>query len=311
MAVTMQEVRAVLDPEEPDYEQAAQLGPDALPHLESLVREADPMLASKAAYLASLIPASQSVQVIRQAAQSIFPEVRVAAAAGVSNLRSEDAKSVLPTFLGDPDVGVRKFAARSEPVVAARAAVEELREVEPSAAEQTAHLSSLAFALNILALRLIEADRLDEASAVTQETVETYRQAAASGADLLWISEHLVGLSSHLAEVQHHDDTVATAQAAVDILRGAQPAVAQQTAYLSALAFAWNMLALRLMEAGRIAEAATAGHETVQAYRQAAAAGGADIPWINEHLRGLSAHLAAVGLHDVAAQAEELAASLQ
>jgi hypothetical protein len=36
MPVTMEQVRAFLDPEEPDYQQAAQLGPEALPHLEEL-----------------------------------------------------------------------------------------------------------------------------------------------------------------------------------------------------------------------------------------------------------------------------------
>jgi len=39
MAVTMAQVRAVLDPDEPDYGQAAKLGPQALAHLEKLVKE--------------------------------------------------------------------------------------------------------------------------------------------------------------------------------------------------------------------------------------------------------------------------------
>jgi hypothetical protein len=47
-------VRAALEPEEPDYAAAAQLGP-AVPHLQTLIQGDDPMLASKASYLASLI----------------------------------------------------------------------------------------------------------------------------------------------------------------------------------------------------------------------------------------------------------------
>ena len=44
------QVRKYLDPEEPDYKAAAAaLGAEALPVLESLVRGADPLLASKAA----------------------------------------------------------------------------------------------------------------------------------------------------------------------------------------------------------------------------------------------------------------------
>ena len=60
MPVTMQQVRLILDSEEPDYGLGAQLGAEALPHLETLVRSGNPMLASKAVYLASLIPEPRS-----------------------------------------------------------------------------------------------------------------------------------------------------------------------------------------------------------------------------------------------------------
>ena len=54
MSVTMKDVRTQLEPDEPDYAKAAQLGADAIPYLKELVNGPDTMLASKAAYLAVL-----------------------------------------------------------------------------------------------------------------------------------------------------------------------------------------------------------------------------------------------------------------
>jgi HEAT repeat protein len=115
MAVTMNDVRAALDPEEPDYPKAAQLGPDALPHLEVLVNSGDTMLASKAAYLASLIKDAKAAEIVGTAAQSDDPAVRVAAAAAASNLTPSGASAVLVELVGDPDPGVRKVARASVP----------------------------------------------------------------------------------------------------------------------------------------------------------------------------------------------------
>ncbi len=110
MAVTMEQVRAALDPEEPDYKEAAQLGTDALPHLEVLVESGDTMLAAKATYLASLIKGARAAEVVRQASQSADPVVRVAAAAASANLTAAAATSVLVNLVGDADFGVRKVA---------------------------------------------------------------------------------------------------------------------------------------------------------------------------------------------------------
>jgi hypothetical protein len=110
MAVTMKQVRAVLDPEEPDYQSAVALGPDALPHLDALVSSGDPMLASKATYLASLIQDQRSVDVVEKAARSDDPIVRVAAAAAAPNLAEAASASLLSALAADPDPGVRKVA---------------------------------------------------------------------------------------------------------------------------------------------------------------------------------------------------------
>jgi len=112
MPVTFDQVRAALDPEEPNYGIAAQLGPDAIPHLSQLVQGNDPMLASKAAYLASLIQSSQTDAVLTLAAQSTHETVRAAAAAGVRN-RDQVSVPLVDQLLRDQDSGVRKVTLRS------------------------------------------------------------------------------------------------------------------------------------------------------------------------------------------------------
>jgi hypothetical protein len=128
MPVTMKQVRAHLDPEEPDYSAAAQLGPDAIPHVVRLVQGTDPMLASKAAFLASLIQSNRSIAILEQAANSSRAEVRIAAAAGVRNLKRAPV-SLVDTLLKDPDVGVRKVTLRSieaQPMKGLKAKIEEI-----------------------------------------------------------------------------------------------------------------------------------------------------------------------------------------
>lgn len=113
MAVTMIDVRAQLEREEPNYNEAALLGPEALPHLEELVKGPDSMLASKAAYLASLIGGDRSVRVLEAAANSTDVIVRVATAAGLRNLPEQDASRILDRLATDKDLGVRKVAVNS------------------------------------------------------------------------------------------------------------------------------------------------------------------------------------------------------
>jgi HEAT repeat protein len=115
MAVSMEDVRAELDPEEPDYERAAQLGEDAVPHLLVLVEGEDVMLASKAAYLAGLIGGQMASDVVIAAAHSNDAAVRVAAASSTQHLSDEAAEAVLVDLVVDRDPGVRKVAHRAVP----------------------------------------------------------------------------------------------------------------------------------------------------------------------------------------------------
>jgi HEAT repeat protein len=113
MSVTMKDVRTHLEPDEPDYAKAAQLGADAIPYLKELVNGPDTMLASKAAYLASVIKTDNSISVLENAASSPEAIVRVAAASGLRNLSEENANRVSSLLIEDRDAGVRKVTLKS------------------------------------------------------------------------------------------------------------------------------------------------------------------------------------------------------
>jgi HEAT repeat protein len=113
MPITMQQVLARLDTDEPEYAALATLGPEVVPHLAVLVRGDDPGLASKAAYLASMIDTDDSTNVVEAAAASSHENVRVAAAAGLRNLAPAKAAPAAERLLDDADVGVRKQALRA------------------------------------------------------------------------------------------------------------------------------------------------------------------------------------------------------
>jgi HEAT repeat protein len=110
MNMSFEDVSQAIASEEPDYADASRLGPDALPHLQLIAENSDPMLASKAAYLASLIEDDGAVSVLETAAKRDDATVRVAAAAGVANLgdRRGRATKVIACLLSDADVGVRR-----------------------------------------------------------------------------------------------------------------------------------------------------------------------------------------------------------
>ena len=111
---SLEEVRRDLDKDELDYPAlASELGTGALPHLETLVTEDEPRIASKAAYLAALIAGPTSDQVVGLAARSRHDVVRVAAAAALAALPAEKAGGIGEELLRDPDVGVRARAAKS------------------------------------------------------------------------------------------------------------------------------------------------------------------------------------------------------
>lgn len=134
MAVTNEQVRAVLDRDEPDYEEAAnQLGPEALPLLQRFVEAGDPNLAAKAAYLAGRIGDPAAAPILELAASSADPGVRAAAASGAQHIGMA-TEPVLLTLLDDDDPAVRKTALKAiqpQPSEDLLAKLQVLQEVEP------------------------------------------------------------------------------------------------------------------------------------------------------------------------------------
>jgi HEAT repeat protein len=113
MPVTMSDVLAEIDKDEPEYPEAAKkLGGEALPLLEQILEAQDPMRASKAAYLAALIGGTDAAPVLEKAASHGDARVRVAAAHALG-AATGPPPALLERLLDDADPGVRKVALRS------------------------------------------------------------------------------------------------------------------------------------------------------------------------------------------------------
>ena len=108
------ELRAALDRDELDYPAlAAEAGPESMADLEALVAEDEPRIASKAAYLASLVDADNSDRVVDLAARSRHDVVRASAAAALETLPHERAEPIASQLLADADAGIRARAVKS------------------------------------------------------------------------------------------------------------------------------------------------------------------------------------------------------
>jgi hypothetical protein len=120
MAVTLDQVITGLMPDEPRYGRlATELGPDALPHLATLIQGDNLGLAAKAASLATLINDKRSLEVLSHAVESEHEVVRIAAAAGLWRLERFGIAPLLEPLLLDVQPSVRLNAAKSavrEPV---------------------------------------------------------------------------------------------------------------------------------------------------------------------------------------------------
>ncbi len=114
MAITMDDVRAGLMPDEPRYDELARtFGPDALVFLRDLAKSPDPLLAGKAVSLAAAIGGPEAAQVLRLGAAHADIGVRAATAYGVQRLDVKTAEPILEVLLDDQDPSVLKFAIRT------------------------------------------------------------------------------------------------------------------------------------------------------------------------------------------------------
>jgi hypothetical protein len=127
MPVSYEKLKEMLDVDEPNYAALAEIAADAMGHVRRLAASKDVALASKAVSLAGMIGDESSVAVVRDAAKSREPLLRVAAAHAASLLpASPEAARVVNKLLGDSDVGVVKTATRAadrqaDPALSAKA----------------------------------------------------------------------------------------------------------------------------------------------------------------------------------------------
>jgi HEAT repeat protein len=108
--ITMNEVRALLDSEEPNYARAARLGVEVLPHLRVMIETGTVGEASSAAALAGYIHDDRSIDVLRRGIAHASPAVRVAAAGALRSLGRPASSDHVMAHLGDRHAGVRRLA---------------------------------------------------------------------------------------------------------------------------------------------------------------------------------------------------------
>jgi hypothetical protein len=113
MAMSMSELRQQLSAIEPDERTYEGIGPSEVDLLKELLDDEEAWLAARAAHALIRIDADNARDAIVSATQSPRPEVRVAVAASAQALPPAVSDEVLSTLLGDPDIGVRKFAIKS------------------------------------------------------------------------------------------------------------------------------------------------------------------------------------------------------
>lgn len=137
MAVPTEQLRRLLNADEPDYVTLARLGPSVLPQLAQLVQHRDEYVAANAASLAGMIGGAQATQVLARAAKNPSSHVRTAAAGALRHVKSAAASRLIAPLLKDSDKNVRKFAvkaAANRPNPALLAELDEINELDPEPA---------------------------------------------------------------------------------------------------------------------------------------------------------------------------------
>jgi HEAT repeat protein len=113
--MTLQQLKNQLSAIEPSEGTYDGIGPEEIPLLTQLLhlRDTEPWMASRAVFALSKIPDSRAVEALSHVTADPRAEVRVAAAASMTNLKPVDANKILLALLPDSDLGVRKFAVRA------------------------------------------------------------------------------------------------------------------------------------------------------------------------------------------------------
>lgn len=113
MPITLEQLKNQLSAIEPDDSTYLGIGPSEIQFLEHLLQDEEVWMASRSVFALSRVSDDQVLPILSQAVADPRPEIRIALAASVSNLKPEDANNILLQLLSDSDLGVRKFAIKS------------------------------------------------------------------------------------------------------------------------------------------------------------------------------------------------------
>src|SRR5690349_15391567 len=109
MALSFDQVKAIIAPDEPRETEMATLDEEALPHLERLIRGPDRSLAVKAGFALSRLGGSvKTLPIIERLLAETDSPMRVAASRAIHALPELQARPLLGRLLTDRDAGVRK-----------------------------------------------------------------------------------------------------------------------------------------------------------------------------------------------------------
>jgi predicted outer membrane repeat protein len=175
----------------------------------------------------------------------------------------------------------------------------------PATADRLDFLILLAEGRQTLMVRLIADARVEEAAALTSQTIADFRNyAGQSGADVLHAARDLLDLSAKLADKGRSAEAVMTQQAMVDVL-GFTPATADRLDFLILLAEGRKTLMVRLIADARVEQAAALTGQTITDFRNYAGQSGADVLHAARDLSDLSARLTRAGRSAEAAMVQQ------
>jgi hypothetical protein len=181
----------------------------------------------------------------------------------------------------------------------------------PAAGDRLKYLLLLAEGRQSVMSRLIADKRVEQAAALTAQTIADSRSYAAEpGANVLQVANDLSQLSDQLSNVARYADAVTADQAMVDMLSGFVPAAGDRLKYLLLLAEARQSVMSRLIADKRVEQAAALTAQTVADYRSYAAEPGANVPLVKQELSSLADQLASAGRSAEAAMVKQAIAAL-
>jgi HEAT repeat protein len=110
---TYEELVNILSMIEPDEGMYEMLTEEDIPHLQQMLNENQPWLASRAVFALSKLKSDKVNSILLQLVDDQRPEVRIALASSAAFLTKDLAEDILVKLIADDETGVRKFAIQS------------------------------------------------------------------------------------------------------------------------------------------------------------------------------------------------------